>query len=382
MSKKRCFYIFTFVILALLLPGLVLAAELPLKAESVILVDAESGKILYEKEPHLQAFPASMTKIMTLVLAAEAIEDGKVSLEDVVTASERAAGYGGSQIYLSAGEKLTLKELLLGIALASGNDASVAVAEYIAGSHEDFVELMNAKAAEIGMKNTHFVNCNGLHDPEHYTTAYDFAQLGLYALKYPLIREMSTVKHYRIREETKNPFQYDNTNKLLWQYEGTDGFKTGWTVDAKYCLTATCERNGLRFVSVVMGVPEKSGHFVDTKVLFDWGYAQYTFKQFYGTEEVLGNVTVGKGAVDTVPAVPEKKVGLTVAKGGDKELRTEIILNELLDSPVQKGQIVGYASILKGEEVLTRINLIAAESVDKGSWWREFKKVLKKSIAG
>lgn len=382
MSKKRYFYILTIVILILLLPGSLLAAELPLKAESAILVDAESGKILYEKEPHLKAYPASMTKIMTLVLAAEAIENGKVTLDDVVTASERAAGYGGSQIYLGAGEKLTLKELLLGVALASGNDASVAVAEYIAGSHEGFVELMNAKAVEIGMTNTHFVNCNGLHDPEHYTTAYDFAQLGLYALKYPLIRELSTVKHYRIREETKNPFQYDNTNKLLWQYEGADGFKTGWTVDAKYCLTATCERNNLRFVSVVMGIPEKSGHFIDTKVLFDWGYAQYTYKQFHGLEEVLGSVSVGKGAVDTVAAIPEKKVGLTVPKGEEKDLRTEITLNELIDSPVQKGQIVGYASILKGEEVLTRINLVAKDNVEKGSWWRQFTKVLKRSIAG
>jgi D-alanyl-D-alanine carboxypeptidase (penicillin-binding protein 5/6) len=383
LKKKRYSNIFCIVLLiSLLLPYSALAVELPLKAESAILLDAQSGKILYELDAHKVSYPASMTKLMTLILAAEAIEEGKIKLTDVVTASENASSYGGSQIYLAAGEKLTLKELLLGIALASGNDASVAVAEYIAGTHEAFVDMMNEKAAEIGLKNTHFVNSNGLHDPKHYSTAYDFAQFGLLALKYPLIRELSTVKHYRIREETGRPFQYDNKNKLLWSYPGTDGFKTGWTVDAKYCLTATCERDGLRFVSVVIGVPVKSGQFADTKVLFDWGYSQYTFKKFYETGEVLGSVKVGKGVVDTVEVVPENKVGITVPKGEDKDLRAELEIEPIVDSPVEKGQVVGHVSIMRGKDVLNRMNLVAAESVEKGSWWREFKKVIKASLAG
>lgn len=383
MKKKRYFNIFCIVLLlSFLVPYSALAVELPLKASSAILLDAQSGKILYEKDAHKVSYPASMTKIMTLILAAEAIEQGKIKLTDVVTASEKASSYGGSQIFLAAGEKLTLKELLLGIALASGNDASVAVAEYIAGTHEAFVDMMNEKAAELGLKNTHFVNCNGLHDPEHYSTAYDFAQLGLLALKYPLIRELSTVKHYRIREETSRPFQYDNKNKLLWTYEGADGFKTGWTVDAKYCLTATCERDGLRFVSVVTGVPIKSGHFADAKVLFDWGYSQFTFKKFYEAADVIGSVEVGKGVVDTVEVVPENKVGITVLKGEDKDLRAEVEIEPVVDSPVHKGQVVGHVSIMRGEEVLNRMNLVTKESVEKGSWWREFKKVLKASLAG
>ncbi|PKM89023.1 MAG: D-alanyl-D-alanine carboxypeptidase [Firmicutes bacterium HGW-Firmicutes-12] len=383
LKKKRYFNIFCIVLLlSFLVPYSALAVELPLKASSAILLDAQSGKILYEKDAHKVSYPASMTKIMTLILAAEAIEQGKIKLTDVVTASEKASSYGGSQIFLAAGEKLTLKELLLGIALASGNDASVAVAEYIAGTHEAFVDMMNEKAAELGLKNTHFVNCNGLHDPEHYSTAYDFAQLGLLALKYPLIRELSTVKHYRIREETSRPFQYDNKNKLLWTYEGADGFKTGWTVDAKYCLTATCERDGLRFVSVVTGVPIKSGHFADAKVLFDWGYSQFTFKKFYEAADVIGSVEVGKGVVDTVEVVPENKVGITVLKGEDKDLRAEVEIEPVVDSPVHKGQVVGHVSIMRGEEVLNRMNLVTKESVEKGSWWREFKKVLKASLAG
>lgn len=383
MNKKRILHSLCIVLLlTLILPGFALGVELPVKADSAILLDAQSGKILYEKDMHKVSYPASMTKLMTLVIAAEAIEDGKINLTDTVTASENASSYGGSQIFLAAGEQLTLKDLLLGISLASGNDASVAVAEYIAGTHEAFVEMMNKKAAELGMKNTHFVNCNGLHDPEHYTSAYDFAQLGLYALKHPLIKELCTVKHYRIREETSKPFQYDNKNKLLWTYPGTDGFKTGWTVDAMYCLTATCERNGLRFVSVVMGTPVKSGHFADTKILYDWGYSQFTFKEFHKANDVLGNIAVGKGTADSVAAVPENKVGITVQKGEDKNLRTEIVLEPIINSPVQKGQAIGHVSIMRGEEVLNRVNLVATESVEKGSLWREFKKMLRASIIG
>ena len=267
-TKKLCIVLLIFVILFGCLPTQsVQAAELNLAAESAILVDAQSGQILYEKEIHKKMYPASMTKLMTLVLAMEALEAGKVKMDDIVTASENAASYRGSRIFLSAGEQFTFYEYLLGVALASGNDASVAVAEHIAGSHETFVEMMNQKAAQLGMKNTNFVNCNGLHDDNHYTTAYDFALLALEALRFPKLLEISTLKHYRIREDTK-PFQFDNKNKLLWWYEGADGFKTGWTEDAKYCFTGTVERNGLRFVSVVMGVKEQKGHFRDTCLLY------------------------------------------------------------------------------------------------------------------
>lgn len=373
-------FIFTLMTVFSMVPSL--AVELPLKAESAILIDAHSGTILFEKEPHLVSYPASMTKLMTMIIAMEAIRDGKVSFDDVVTASPNAASYGGSQIFLAAGEKLTLKELLLGIALASGNDASVAVAEYIAGTHEEFVKLMNQKVQELGLKNTHFVNCNGLHDPEHYTTAYDFAQIALYALRYPEIRELSSVKHYRIRENTDRPFQYDNKNKLLWRYQGADGFKTGWTNDAKYCFTGTAERDGLRFVSVVMGVPVQSGHFADTITLLNWGYSQYTFKQFYEEKEVITKLKVGKGTLDTVEVVPERKVGIALAKGKDKELTTEINLVPVANAPITKGQKLGTISIIQKGQVLSQENLIANNDLPKGSWWREFKKVLDKTITG
>lgn len=351
------------------------AAELPLDAESAILLDGHSGKILFEKNSHEVSYPASMTKLMTLILTMEAIENGRIKMDDVVTASERASSYGGSQIFLAPGEKLTVKELLLGIALASGNDASVAMAEHIAGSHEGFVELMNKKAQELGLENTHFVNCNGLHDPNHYSTASDFGKIGMYALQFPELREICSVKHYRIREGTDRPFQYDNKNKLLWRYDGTDGFKTGWTSDAKYCLTATCERNGLRFVSVVMGVPVSGGHFANTKVLFNWGYSQFTRKKFYNEGEAVTQVKIGKGNKDYVDAVPEKEVGITLLKGKGKGLETTFQVVPLINAPIKKGQILGYVSIIEGDQVLERTNLIAKEDVAKGSLWREMKKI-------
>lgn len=358
------------------------AVELPIKAESAILIDAHSGKIFYEKDPHKKLYPASMTKLMTLIIAMEAIRDGKASMEDIVTASENAASYGGSQIFLAAGEKLSLYDLILGIALASGNDASVAVAEHIAGTHEGFVELMNQKARELGLKNTHFVNCNGLHDPEHYSTAYDFAQIGLYALNFPELKEILTTKHYRIRENTSRPFQYDNKNKLLWWYPGTDGFKTGWTTDAKYCFTGTVERNGLRLVSSVMGVPEPQGHFRDTMTIYNWAFSQYVFREFHKADDVIERIKVGKGLKDEVEVIPRNKVGLTVEKGQDKNLSTKVELASMVDAPVAKGQILGHISVIRDDAVLYRTDLVAKEEIAKGSLLKEFKKVLKSSIAG
>jgi D-alanyl-D-alanine carboxypeptidase (penicillin-binding protein 5/6) len=361
-----------------LIPVPLLGIDLPLQAESAILMDAHSGDILYEKNCHKKLYPASMTKLMTLVLAMEAVKTGKVKMEDVVTASENASSYGGSQIFLSPGEKLTLKDLLLGVALASGNDASVAVAEYLAGTHEAFVDRMNQKAKQLGMKDTHFVNCNGLHDPNHYTSAYDFALLGRYAaLNYPELLKLCSIKHYRIRTDTKNPFQYDNTNKLLWFYPGTDGFKTGWTNDAKFCFTGTCMKNGLRLITSVMGVPVPKGHFADTKVLFNYGFSQYKFKEFYKGNEILAKISVGKGKLGNVEAIPESKIGITVPRGEDKELVTKVQLLPMVNAPVKKGQVLGYVSIVKKGQVIKQTKLLAKEGVQKGSLWQMTKKVFR-----
>jgi len=373
---KNLSFMFAFLCVAtIVVISPLLGVELPLKAQSAILIEANNGNILYEKDSHKVLYPASMTKIMTLVLAMEALDTGKISMDDVVTASENAASYGGSQIFLAPGEKLTVKELLLGIALASGNDAAVNLAEYIAGSHEEFVKQMNNKAKELGMKDTNFVNCNGLHDPNHKTTAYDFSLLAKYALNFPELLNICKVKHYRIRTDTDRPFQYDNKNKLLWFYPGTDGFKTGWTEDAKYCFTGTCERNGLRLISVVMGVPVPKGHFSETQILFNYGFSQFFYKEFYNEEEVIGKVNVGKGKISVVEAVPKNKVGITLAKGDDKKLSISIELPSLIDAPVNKGQTLGKVSILKEGELVEQVKLVAKDEVPKCSLWQTTKKV-------
>ena len=384
MLQQRCKHISVLLLIVFLftalLPLSLQAVELPLTAASAILVDAHSGKILYEKEPHKKLYPASMTKLMTLVLAMEAIESGKIKMDDVVVASENAASYMGSHIFLSPGEELTLHELLLGIALASGNDAAVAVAEYISGTHEAFVDLMNDKAKELGMKGTHFANCNGLHNPQHYSTAHDFSLLARYALKFPQLLEICTVKHYRIRTETKRPFQYDNKNKLLWFYPGTDGFKSGWTEDAKYCFVGTCEKDNLRLISVVMGVPAPQGHFSETKTLFNYGFSQFTFKEFYQENEIIGEIYVGEGKKNKVEVVPDGKIGIILPRGEDKDITTEKELVPLVNAPVNKGDVVGYISIVKNGEILSRANLLVKEDVAKGSLWQMMKKVFKGAV--
>lgn len=219
----------------------VLGVDIETEATSAILMDAASGKILYEKEPNKELAPASVTKLMTLLVAADAVTTGRVKLTDKVMASENASKLGGSQIYLEPGETFSLEEMLISIAVGSANDSCVAVAEHISGTHEAFVEEMNKKAQELGLKNTHFANAYGLPAEGHYTSAYDLAVIARAALDYPLVRKLTVMKEYDLRD---GKFKLWNTNKLLWWYPGTDGFKTGWTNEAKYCLASTVERDG------------------------------------------------------------------------------------------------------------------------------------------
>jgi D-alanyl-D-alanine carboxypeptidase (penicillin-binding protein 5/6) len=236
----------------------IMAAEVPLEADSAILIEARTGQVLYDKNSHQAQAPASVTKLMTLAVAFEAIENGKGELSDKVVTSENAWRLGGSQIYLEPGEEMTLEELLIAIAVGSANDACVAVAEHLFGTHEEFVEVMNEKARELGLKNTHFVNSYGLPAEGHYSSPYDMAQISRYALRFPKLLEMTSIKEYDLRG---GEFHLYNTNKLLWWYKGADGFKTGWTNEARYCLASTAERDGLRLIAVVFGSPQRHGNF-------------------------------------------------------------------------------------------------------------------------
>ncbi|AFQ43077.1 D-alanyl-D-alanine carboxypeptidase family protein [Desulfosporosinus meridiei] len=352
----------------------VLGVEIETEATSAILMDAASGRILYEKESHKELPPASVTKIMTLLVAADAVAQEKVKLTDTVTASENACKLGGSQIYLEPGETFSLEQMLIAIAVGSANDGCVAVAEHVSGTHEAFVEEMNRKAKELGLKNTHFANAYGLPAEGHYTSAYDLATISREALKYPLIRKLTSIKEYDLRE---GKFKLWNTNKLLWWYPGADGLKTGWTNEAKYCLASTVERNGLRLICVVMGVPQVRGHFAESMKIYNYGFAKYEFKQFAPAEEKQGVVKVSKGVEDEAVAITEKALGATVEKGKDKNFWVETKLNPEISAPIEKGQKLGEVLLYQNEQLQASVNLIADRSVAKAGLVNQLTRTMK-----
>lgn len=350
-----------------------MAANIETTAGSAILMDASSGKILYEKEAHNRLAPASVTKLMTLLLAAEALESGKVTLKDTVTASEKACSMGGSQIYLEPGEKLSMEEMLISIAVGSANDACVAVAEHICGSLEEFVSQMNQKASELGLEDTNFINNNGLPAEGHYTSAHDMALIAKEALKYPLISKLTSIKEYDLRG---GKFKLYNTNKLLWWYEGTSGLKTGWTQEAKYCLASTVERNGLKLICVVMAVPEVRGHFAESMKIYNYGFANYSYKQFAQAGSKQAETTVEKGIAEKVDLIVENAVGISIEKGKDKDYRTEINYDQIVKAPVTKGQKLGQISIYNGNEIQGQADLVAQKDVAKCTLLDMMKKSL------
>jgi len=355
-------------------PAQVLGAELETDAISAILMDAESGQILYEKEPNKELAPASVTKLMTLLVSADAVETGRVKLSDKVTASENACKLGGSQIYLEPGETFSLEEMLISIAVGSANDACVAVAEHISGTHEAFVAEMNKKAQELGAKNTHFANAYGLPAEGHYTSAYDLALMGREALKYPLVRKLTNMKEYDLRD---GKFKLWNTNKLLWWYQGADGFKTGWTNEAKYCLASTVEREGLRLIAVVMGVPQVRGHFAESMKIYNYGFAKYAHKEFAPAGQKQGVVQVRKGVESEVVAVTEKALGVTVEKGKDKNIWAETKLNPDIEAPIKAGQKVGEIVLYRDNELLTTVNLVAEKAIGKAGMGQQINRTLR-----
>jgi len=352
----------------------VLGVEIVTEATSAILMDAASGQILYEKESHKELAPASVTKLMTLLIAADAVASGKVKLTDKLTASENASKLGGSQIYLEPGETFTLEQMLIAIAVGSANDGCVAVAEHIDGTHEAFVEEMNRKAQALGLKNTNFVNAYGLPAEGHYTSAYDLATIAKEALNYPLIRKLTSIKEYDLRD---GKFKLWNTNKLLWWYPGADGFKTGWTNEAKYCLASTVERNGLRLICVVMGVPQVRGHFAESMKIYNYGFAKYEFKQFAPALQKQGVVKVRKGIEDEVQAMTEKPLGATVEKGKDKNFWVETKLNPEISAPIQKGQNLGEVLLYRNDQLQARVNLIADHSIARAGLAEQMTRTLK-----
>ena len=353
------------------------AAEIETEAAGAVLMDAATGKILYEKEPDKELPPASVTKLMTLLVAAEALESGRVKLTDKIIGSENAAKLGGSQIYLEPGETFSLEEMLIAIAVGSANDGCVAVAEHISGTHEAYVEEMNRKAEELGLQHTHFINAYGLPAEGHYTSAYDLAVMSREALKYPLISKLTSIKEYDLRG---GKFKLWNTNKLLWWYQGADGFKTGWTNEAKYCLASTVERDGLRLICVVMGVPQPRGHFAESMKIYNWGFAKYTYKQFSAARQKQGVVKVRKGQATEINAVTEKPLGVTAEKGKDKNFWIETKLNPEISAPLRDGQKLGEILLYRGDELQSSVNLVAEHNIERAGIYQQMTRTLEQVL--
>ena len=351
--------------------------DLQLEAKSALLMDVSTGRVLYEQNAHQALPPASVTKVMTMLLIMEAIDSGRIQPGDMVTASENAAAKGGSQVYLKAGETMSVTDMLKAIAVSSANDCACAMAEHIAGSEAAFVETMNRRAAELGMENTHFVNCTGLDDSEaareHKTSAYDIALMSRQLLLYhPQIKQYTTIWMDSLRD---GQFGLSNTNKMVRFYPGCTGLKTGFTSEAQYCLSASAQRDGMELIAVVMGCETSQKRFSACKAMLDHGFAGYTLIR---PEVSALSVPVKLGSADWVSAVPAEDTPLLIDKGQKNDVTFHTELETQVSAPVSKGQRLGTLTVKAGQQVLSQIPLVAESSVSRLTFGQILWGVLKK----
>lgn len=366
-------------LLALLccLPLPVHAVELPVEAKAALLMEKETGQVLFAKEEHQRLEPASVTKIMTLLLTMEAISRGELRYEGTVTVSKNAASMGGSQVYLSEGEQITVEELLKAVCVSSGNDASVALAEQVSGVTELFVQQMNNRAKELGMVDTCFLNPTGLPAEGHVTSAYDIALMSReLILHHPDLRRFTTIWMDTIRG---GEFGLSNTNKLIRFYEGATGLKTGSTDAAGYCISATAERSGMELIAVVLGGETSQQRFEDAKTLLNYGFSTYALADVTPAERQI--VPVKLGRAPSVEAVLEAGK-LLVGKGQAGSLSQTVTLREDLVAPVEKGQTVGILTVQCGDATLAELPLTAADTVERMTWGNLFVRLLRCAVFG
>ncbi|WP_044747943.1 D-alanyl-D-alanine carboxypeptidase family protein [Bacillus alveayuensis] len=349
--------------------------ELANEARSAILIERDTGTVLYEKNAHEKLPPASMTKIMTMLLIMEAIDKGELTLTEKVRTSEYAASMGGSQIFLEPGEEMTVDELLKGIAIGSGNDASVAMAERIAGSEEAFVDMMNNKAKELGLKNTLFKNSTGLPAKEHYSSAYDMAMIAKELLKYEQITKYTGKYEDYLRENTDKKFWLVNTNRLVKFYPGVDGVKTGFTNEAKYCLTATAKKDNMRVIAVVFGASTPKERNAQITKMLDYAFSQYKTHPIYERNVVISKAKVSKGKLNEVDIVTSEPVSVLTKKGVSiKEIEKVIKVKENIKAPIKEGEQLGTLVLKQNGKVILKSPLVAKENVEQASWWDLFKR--------
>ncbi len=357
------------------------AEDLTPNAKSAILIEASTGKILYEKNKDERYAPASMTKMMSLVIIMDNIYNGNLRLDEMVKTSKNASGMGGSQIFLKEGEEMSVDDMLKGITIGSANDATVALAERIAGSEEAFVKIMNEYAKKLGLKNTHFKNCTGLDENDHYSSAYDMSVIARELVKHDKILNYSSIYETYLRSDTDNKFWLVNTNKLVRFYKGVDGLKTGYTDTAGYCLTATINKDNMRVIAVVMGEDSSTTRNSEVSGLLDYAYNLYKKDTYITKEEVLGNAKVEKGNVEYANIVTIDDIS-TINKKEYKrgEIKFELDLKNL-KAPIKKGDVVGKIKVIENGNIISEADVTVDKNIDKAGYFTMFIRNLREIIS-
>lgn len=367
-------FIAILLIFCFLLPTAALAKGIDeLTSKSYILMDGQSGNVLLENNADEQLPPASITKIMTMLLAIEAIDSGKLKTTDIVSVSETAAIKEGSHVFLAPGEQISVDDLMKSIAVASGNDAAIAIAETLCGTQEKFVEQMNKRASELNMNNTKFINCNGLDTDGHVSCARDVAIMTFELLKHPKIFDYTTIWMDTLRNGT---FQLANTNKLIRFYDGANGMKTGSTSKAGFCLSATAKRNGVQLIAVVMGAPSSKERFADASTLLNYGFQNYSLTTACQKGDIAGDVAVTKGTLPAVTAIASQTYCLLTENNQKDLLKEQKVLTETVEAPVEEGQKLGEIIYTFNGKETGRVPLVALNSVSKLTYGHLFKELI------
>jgi D-alanyl-D-alanine carboxypeptidase (penicillin-binding protein 5/6) len=357
------------------------AIGMTVDAKSAILIDAASGTVLFEQNSHDRLPPASVTKVMTMLLIMEAIDRGQMTLEDEITISEKAASMGGSQMYMEPGEQQKLETLMMGISIASANDACVAAAEYHSGTVDIFVENMNKRAAELGMVDTNFVNTNGLPVANHYSSAYDIALMSKELIKHTKIQDWFSIWMKNITVGLPGKKQTElgltNTNRLIRTYPGATGIKTGFTQEAGYCLSASAQKGDLGLIAVIMGCTASKLRFAEASKLLDYGFANYDSVKLAEKGEPMGMVVIEKGAPNLVNAVAPENISVLVKKGEKDSIRGELVFEDTISAPITKGDQLGELVIYKEDNEISRCPVVAEENVEKASLMQIYLRMIK-----
>ena len=381
---KRIYLLVLFI--SILLPFNIKALEddnkLLENATSGLLMEQSTGEIIYKKNINKKVPVASMTKMVVQTIILENIESGKIKWNDVVEVSKNAADMGGSQIYLTAGEKMSIKDLFKGISMASANDATVAMAEYLAGSEEKFVKKMNQKIRSLGLKNTQFKNSTGLDEDGHYSSAYDMAVIARNLLNHEQILQFSSVYEDYLREDTENKFWLVNTNKLVRYYEGADGLKTGHTDNAGYCLAATAKKNDMRLIAIVLGEEDSKTRNSEAMQLLDYGFNNKKIMKLKDKNALVKEIKIDKGNKDKVGVITKDSVGVLQDKVGDKNKYTYNVKLNNITLPIKKGDTLGKINIYEKDKYINSVDLISDSDVDKLNYFELYIDTMKDSILG